>query len=274
MVTYQTLYFMANFPMSFFTDKHQTVPEPDGFSKPVFTGTIPSVSYSTLKNFEACQYHAYLDKVALIGRVSGPAADRGTHIHELLEMYVKGEFEEFDWSLVKSKGFHQRLVENFKADYLSGLCYPEIKFGFTKDMQPTDFETAKIRGVIDQLNFLDIKKTQALLYDYKTGSDYAGAAHRDQLLLYVLVCFILYPDLQYIQSAPIYLDHRKPVFHNNYKREDLDILWPRYHERLMRVLDATNFVPNPNGFSCKWCPHKKIQPTLNQVEPACEFAVY
>jgi len=258
----------------FFTKSHELVPEPEGFSKPVFKGQVPSISFSGLKNFEKCPYSLYLDKVALIPRTSGPAAERGTKLHNLLENYVDGTTSTLDYALFKSKAYHQNLITGLRLDNAAGLCTPELKFGFTYDWKPTGFtdDDMKCRGMIDIFNWFDNDHKGALILDWKSGSDFAGASHRDQLLLYVLCCFLIFPTLEYVKSAPVYLDQRKPVFYQEYLRADLAILWPRYAERLRRALDCREFVPNPSGYACKWCSHAKTQESIGQTEPACEWA--
>jgi len=258
----------------FFTKTHELVKEPEGFSQPVFKGKVPSVSFSGMKTFEKCPYAIYLDKVSCIPRTSGPAAERGTQLHTLLECYIDGTTDSLDYAVFKSKKYHEPLIEALKEDWRRGLCIPEMKFGFTYNWDVTDFASNDMafRGLIDIVSFFDEDKKGALLLDWKSGSDFAGATHRDQIMLYVLCLFKMYPNLEYIKSAPVYVDHRKPIFYQEYVRPNLELLWPRYSERLRRVLDCREFVPNPSAFSCKWCSHKTTQESIGQTEPACEFA--
>ena len=99
-----------------------------------------------------------------------------------------------------------------------------------------------------------------------------AAKHRSQLMLYAMMMFLAYPELQKIKCAAIYLDIKKDLFFTDFTRSDLDILWTRYKWRLQQVTDCQDFQPNPNGFTCKWCQHKKPQPDLGQDKRACEFA--
>ena len=59
-------------------------------SKPKELGLIPAWSHSTLKTFETCAYRSYISKVKRISEDYGPAAKRGSEIHEQAEQYVDG----------------------------------------------------------------------------------------------------------------------------------------------------------------------------------------
>ena len=68
---------------------------------PTELGPIIAWSYSALKVFEECPYRAYIQRVKKVQEPSSPAADRGTHIHQEAEDYVKGELGELPDSLKK-----------------------------------------------------------------------------------------------------------------------------------------------------------------------------
>tara|TARA_R110000803_G_scaffold79057_3_gene144497 strand:- start:25529 stop:26326 length:798 start_codon:yes stop_codon:yes gene_type:complete len=259
---------------SFFSDTHLAHPEPEQTPQILYQGQVQSVSFSTLSTFEKCPYAIYLSKVTGIPGMSGPAADRGSKLHEMLEDYVQGTRPDVNWSTMKSNDHYAPIIESFKEGYATGMVMPELKLAFTKDMIVTDWDKpdAWLRGAIDVTEYLNVKKTKAILYDYKSGQDSMAAKHRSQLMLYALMMFIAYPELEEIKCAAIYLDIKKELFFTDFTRNDLDILWSRYQWRLQQVTECQNFKPNPNGFTCKWCQHKKIQPELGQTAPACEYA--
>jgi RecB family exonuclease len=157
-----------------------------------------------------------------------------------------------------------------------GLVIPELKYAITKALKPTKWDSRTMwhRGAIDVVLFKDTKKTQAAIFDYKTGQMGKTVTHKSQLMLYALIMFILYPNLQDIQAAPIYLDHKVAPFYATFKRSDFDMFFPRWVSRFRQVTDATVFPARPNAFNCRFCQHKAAQPDLNQVEPACAFGVF
>ena len=70
-------------------------------STPKELGLIPAWSHSTLKTFETCAYRSYIAKVKRISEDYGPAAKRGSQIHEQAEQYVDGRLTEFPDTLSK-----------------------------------------------------------------------------------------------------------------------------------------------------------------------------
>jgi len=260
----------------FFSKSHELVPEPEvpqeDYSYCI--GSINNVSFSGVMTFEKCPYSLYLNKVSKILGVSGPAASRGSKIHDALEKYVQGE-EDMDWGMMKSGTYYQKLIDGFKADYITGLCETEFKYALTNKLKLTKWDSRTMwhRGAIDLTLFSDSKKTQAALFDYKSGQMGKSVVHKSQLMLYALVMFMVHPKLEQIQTAAIYVDHKIDPFFTNFTREDLARFWPRWEHRLRQVTDATVFPARPSGWSCKWCQHNKTQLELNQVEPACKFGV-
>ena len=258
----------------FFTNKHHDYPDTKPTQQVLFTGQVPSVSFSTLSTFEQCPYAVYLNKVVKIQGISGPAADRGSKLHELLEQYVLGNTSEINWKAFKAGDYHAPIIDSFRAAHSAKpkSCVPELLLAFKKDLSKCKWDAKDVwlRGAIDVALFDG--RTKATLYDYKSGSNSSAAKHRAQLMLYALLMFIRYPKLETIRVAAMYLDLKLDVFYTNYTRSDVDLYWPRYLARLQAVTNCDNFQPNPNGFTCKWCQHKKVQTDLLQVVPACEFA--
>lgn len=262
----------------FFTETHNDypAPEPETIQSniPVYSGEVKSVSFSTLTKFEQCKYSVFLSKVVKIPGVSGPAADRGSEIHEKLEDYVMGKREKFPWTTIKAGQHYAPIIDEFRKLYKENRVVPEFQLTFTKDMQPSEWDAPNcwLRGAIDVLVWENDKRTKASLYDYKTGQDTMSAKHRSQLMLYALLLMILYPELEEVRCAAIYLDIKKDLFYTSFTRQDIDMLWPRYLDRLQQITNCENYDPNPNGFTCRWCQHAKPIEELEQTEPACEYA--
>jgi len=258
----------------FFTTKHVGVPDPVKPGHIAFNGNVKAVSFSTMTTFEQCPHAVYLSKIQGITGISGPAADRGSRLHELLENYVLGTVDKVNWKLFKAGNFHAPIIDTFREAHSTKpqTCVPELQLAFTKDMKKTTWEsrTAWLRAMIDVAWFKS--NTHAVLYDYKSGSNQAAAKHRAQLMLYALLMFIRYERLETIEVAPIYLDQRLDNFYTSYTRNDLELYWPRYLKRLQQVTECEDFQPNAGPFSCKWCQHKVVQISLNQTEPACRYA--
>ena len=70
-------------------------------SKSKELGLIPAWSHSTLKTYETCPYRIYISKVKRISEDYGPAAKRGSEIHEQAEHYVQGTLSDMHDTLNK-----------------------------------------------------------------------------------------------------------------------------------------------------------------------------
>ena len=75
----------------------------EDFEIPEELGPVRAWSYSALKTFEECPYRTYINKVKGVKEVAGPAADRGSQIHQLAEDYVNGTVGEMPKELIKFK---------------------------------------------------------------------------------------------------------------------------------------------------------------------------
>ena len=263
--------------MSFFSDSHKLVPEPETQDYSYCKGSIDNVSFSGLQIFETCPYHLYLNKVSKIPGTSNAASSRGTEIHDMLENYVNGTLDETEikWTQMKSQVYHQNLINTFRKDYETGLVIPEFKYAITRNLKPCKWDAKNMwhRGAIDVVLFKDSTKKQAIIFDYKTGKNDKTVVHRSQLMLYAMMMFLHFKQLNDISSSPIYLDHKQDPFYTSFKRSDFDLFWPRWETRLSAVTEAKVFPARPNKFNCQWCPHKATREDINQTEPACAFGV-
>lgn len=126
------------------------------------TQTINSWSYTRLSNFEACPYRAKLEYVDRIKDTAPkPAADRGTHIHQLAEDYVKGDIPVMPPELKKFE--HEFLA--MRRHFEQGRVSLEGEWGFDNEWRPTDWFKAWGRIKADGVVFLS--KTHAAVIDYK-----------------------------------------------------------------------------------------------------------
>ena len=81
------------------------------FEKPEVLCDVRAWSYSALKVYEECAYRTYISRVKGVKEPSGPAADRGTQIHQYAEDYVNGTMGEMADELFKFKDEFEALRE-------------------------------------------------------------------------------------------------------------------------------------------------------------------
>ncbi len=225
-------------------------------------GYIPAWSYSTLKTFEQCAYRSYIAKVKKIQEDYGPAAARGTVIHDEAERYVNGQLGELPDSLRKFAKEFKKLREL----YAEAKVETEGEWGFTRAWETTGWFGPDTWGRIKLDAFVHESETSARVIDYKTGKAYGNEiAHSQQALIYAIGSFFRFPELEIAKTEIWYLDHGTTL-EQVYTRDDAMVFMPKLHDRAITMTTATKFPPNPSDYNCKWCSYGKGE------YPVCEWA--
>ena len=116
-----------------------------------------------------------------------------------------------------------------------------------------------LRLKLDALVFHDDYTATAI--DYKTGKKFNNEVkHAEQLQLYQLVTFLRYPKLETIYAELWYLDQPPGDGTGNvtsvkYTRSQGLRFKSNFTRRGTKLTRNTDWTPNPNRFSCKWCPY-------------------
>tara|TARA_R100000700_G_C3158289_1_gene134947 strand:- start:415 stop:1170 length:756 start_codon:yes stop_codon:yes gene_type:complete len=226
-------------------------------------GLIPAWSYSALKTFESCAYRSYIAKVKKIPEDFGPAAARGTEIHNEAEHYVDGTLGDLPQTLSKFTDKFQEL----KDLYEEAKVELEGEWGFTRDWEPCGWMDPGVWGRIKLDAFVNETETSARVIDYKTGKQFGNEiAHSQQALIYAIGSFFRYPDLEIAKTELWYLDHGTTM-EQVYTRDEAMVFMPKLHDRAINMTTATKFPPNPSTYACKWCSYGK------GPDPYCEWAI-
>ena len=230
-------------------------------------GPIKAWSYSARKVFEDCAYRSYLEKVEKIASPSGPAADRGSKIHDQAENFVDGSIDPLPASLKKFTSEFDEL----KRGFADGLVELEGEWGFTLDWESTGWASPDTWARIKLDAHVHEKDgTSARVIDYKTGKHYGNEiAHSQQALLYAIATFLKYPNIQYIQTEMWYLDHAK-TNKKSYTREQAMIFLPSQMQRAIKMTTATVFEPSPNKDTCRFCSFKT---SVDEAPAVCKWGV-
>lgn len=213
---------------------------------------ITSLSYSGLKLYETCPRkfkYVYVDKLP---DPSGPAAVRGTKLHNSVERVLKRETEQLDEELAGVKPIFDMWVDKHAES--------EVPFALDSALCPVVFESDSrvFRGIID---VIITEESTATVIDIKTGKirDYA-----DQLKAYATALFLCRPDIQEIKTAILFVDHNQLTYGVTYTRTQLEALKLWLLGKLQVVKSDNVFAPNPSylcqfcnfsqkkGGSCKW----------------------
>ena len=204
--------------------------------KPTELGLTPAWSYSALKTFEECAYRTYISKVKKVREESGPAAQRGTEIHQQAEDYVNGKIGDLPDTLLKFKNEFEilrRLYDEAKVEL-------EGEWGFSIDWKPVAWFGKDTWARI---------KLDALVNQDETSAR-----------------VMRYPHLDYIQTEMWYLDKGETTI-KSYTRDQAMIFMPGIHRRAIKMTTATRYDPTPSKTACRWCSYSKGD------EPQCVWGV-
>lgn len=228
---------------------------------------IQTVSFSRLQDFEKCKYLAklkYVDRIPEPERPLPPgktehANDRGTRVHESAELFVRGGVE-----LIPELQKFRDDLEELRRLHAEGAVTLEGEWAVNRDWAPVAWasDDAWCRMKLDA--FVQTSPTTARVIDYKTGKRFGNEIkHTEQGQIYQLATFLRFPDLDHITVEFWYVDHGEKDL-KQYSRTQGTAYFDKYHTRFQAVTDCTDFPPNPNAFSCRWCAYKGN---------ACEYGV-
>lgn len=219
---------------------------------------IEAWSYSRLNTFEQCKLRAklaFIDKIPEPERPLPPgksehASDRGTRIHDAAERFVRGGIELIPELKTFSEEFHK-----LRELYAAGKVSLEGEWAIDKDWNPVAWMSSSAWGRIKLDAFVRTSKTHAVVIDYKTGKRFGNEIkHAEQGQLYQLASFMRYPEIEHIDVEFWYTDQNE-LSHLSYTRDQGLRLFQRFNTRGTAMTSATEFPPNPNVFTCKWCPY-------------------
>jgi hypothetical protein len=203
-------------------------------------------SYSTLEKYELCprQFH----DLKVVRTVIEP-----TNEHQLWGKEVHTAFEE----CIKSNGalpmpekmkLWQPMVDKVLA-MKGAQVYTEMEVALDENFQPADWEDCWTRGVID---VLIVGKTSAVIIDWKTGK----RKPTEQLKLYAAYVFAMYPNVQEVHTALVWLQSKR-IDKETIERREVPFIWQGFIERAERLRSAyerDSWPETPNGLCAKWCP--------------------
>jgi hypothetical protein len=223
----------------------------------VNTPTI-SHSYSRLSTFEQCA--AKFDYLYVTRNVQD--ADNeftlfGSRVHEALELAGKAGADMLpDAEYPLEVQPYIELIRRVLSQ--SGEKHFEMKVAITREFESCEWMAPDVwlRGILD---VLVLNGSRAVVLDWKTGK---VRDNPTQLQLFAALVFTLYPQVEEVRAAFVWLGHNQltdSIFH----RRDAWRLWEGLVARFRRVEDAVDlgvFKPRPSGL-CRWCPARTICPS-------------
>lgn len=232
------------------TIKRTVVTNGTGKQPPKAPPQFTAWSYSRLKDYEKCPRLAkfkYLDKIK---EEENAAMGRGSAIHKLAE----------DFSKISAKKekcpAELKVFEMFFRDLQKQKVMVEEQWAFDKEWKKVDWfdKECWYRGKVD-CHYLDIKEHVLHIIDHKTGKVYMDSV--DQLELYAVCGFILYPDVPVVRAKLWYLDAGEEVV-AEFKRSELKALKAKWEKRVKPMFTDKWFAAKV-GNHCRWCSFSKAK---------------
>lgn len=221
---------------------------------------IGSTSFSRLKVYETCPYHA---KLAFVDKIPQPVdtsrespLDRGSRVHDLAEKYIRGtaelvhELKNFEKELTTLK---QHFTERPKHVLLEQMWCFDNAWNTVPD---DDFVNTWLRVKLDACWFVDDSQRIAVVVDYKTGKKYGNEVkHMEQMQLYQLATFLRFPQVEEVEVELWYFDQNETTPAHFKRKNGLRFL-KLFNDRMMAMTTATDFPPRPSLYTCRFCPYK------------------
>lgn len=217
-----------------------------------------SLSYSRLSTFEQCPAkfdYLYISKS--VQDRGSEASEYGNRVHEVLELYGKGELDLDNLSLEGKQTLKRwgHLVD--KINSKTGDKYYEYQMAVDQGLNPCDWfsSDAFIRSIAD---VLIVSGDTAYCLDYKTGKIKENPT---QLQLFAAMVFWHFPEVKTVKTSFIWLKFDE-VTNAIYKRDHLMALWAGLKPRFDHVIETVElgmFETKPSGL-CPWCAAQDICP--------------
>lgn len=202
-------------------------------------------SFSALDRYENCpKAYYHINLIKDVKDEDSSFSEEGQIIHKGMHGRIcKG----------RPLPLNYRYLEATAAKFvgLPGDTSGELRFAMARDFTPVQYfdDSVFVRVVVDLLN---VRGTQALIVDWKTGKPKPGFT---QLELSAAVLSTHLPEIETFKLAYVWLQHKKISPHELKKSEMVNV-WNNLLPRVAKIEEAiktTTFPAKPSGL-CKYCP--------------------
>jgi hypothetical protein len=170
---------------------------------------------------------------------------RGERIHAQMERAIKT-------GLVHEDIEHMRPIVNKIRSVQWDDQLVEVEHAYREDLSTTKWFGKDVWVRITQ-DFVARKGKSALSYDWKTGRNYG---YTDQLKLYAAHAFLLWPEVERVSTAYIYIDQQEKE-DRNYTRDQLPHILNEFGDRAERIQianESNHWEAKPSRNNCRFCP--------------------
>lgn len=237
------------------------------------SGLVKSWSFSRWGDYQQCPRKFKLKVLDRIQEPPNPAMKRGTVLHKMAELYLRGEkitranLKDERGNLLCTAGEFTRFHKEWKAvlakyrEQFEELrevgAEAEVSWAFTKDWQSetrwNDWANAWVRIKVDCYDY-DPDSWTVRVIDWKTGK--RRESHLEQLSLYAIAAFIVFPQANKVEAILVYFDDEGDPVKETFHRKSLGTLKRSWATKTRAMLTDREFKPTPN-YLCKWCHYRK-----------------
>ncbi len=220
---------------------------------------ITAWSFTRYSDYRQCPLKAKLKHIDKITEPGSPAMERGGVIHDEAAAYIKGAVARMPKSLVNWKKLFLLLRTKYRED--SAYMHVEDTWAFRRDWTKTvwnDWSGCWLRVKLDCARRTDYGRSMAI-YDWKTGKfrvEESELTYTEQLELYAVAGFKLFPELEEITASLVYLDIADRDFNLKFTVDQFDKLRSKWEQRVRPMMNDKRFAPRPND-KCVWCHYRK-----------------
>lgn len=212
-------------------------------------------SISKLFMYEACPMRfklKYIDRMPEPPQPPDSPLERGSRIHNNLELFVKGEAKLKNEAKALDK--FAPALEHLRQLYADGMAIAEDDWWFDHDWTPCERKNVWLWSKLD-FNVHDKDKAHTIVGDYKSGkSAYKTVDHIQQTQLYAATA-VLRQEWAETATAELWYVDEGWVRSVTYTREQALRFVGRFNARAEKIYNDRFFRPNANKVTCRWCPY-------------------
>lgn len=228
-------------------------------------------SYSKQESWNSCPQKFkfnYIDKIKI--KTEHSAFEKGSYFHKVIEdelssdlpWYTESEFNfkllnqlEQDTLKTQTKLFlSSTYYSNVKTAFDKSESYVERGFSFNENWEAIEYTKSSIfLGYIDCLMLM---KDQAVVIDWKTGKYKEDKWQTyDQVMLYALWVFKMYPKIETVKGVYCYVEHDKRN-QKIFTRQEMTFIETYFKNKLIKIENDETFNKNVTKL-CNWCDYFK-----------------
>jgi len=219
-----------------------------------------ALSWSRINVYRGCpaQFKSmYIDK-DYPDEGENPAFVKGNRIHKQLEEYVlwkRGEGKEP--KLCNEAANAVGIIDNYVEKAGAESVNPEKQIAVTHDWELCDWferpDKLRFRAIMDMIVFISLEEIHII--DWKSGKFRPYASGIGQLHLSANILFALYPKVQKIVNAYLFVEHKKTE-KVTFLREDHAKIRAKFDLEYTVINEDKEFEPKKNSY-CFFCAIKE-----------------